>query len=89
VKEQRSRTELAVLIALLILALASLLGGDVLGRAASIVLAVVLLAAVMLWWFRHKLFRSPIDRPRTQTITPEGQRRALRRFRGPHHPPHF
>jgi hypothetical protein len=92
VKEQRSSNELAVLIALLTVALAPLLGGDLLGRAVSIVLALVLLAAVILWWFRHKMrfhLRSPIERPRTQTTTPEEQRRALRRFRGPHHPPHL
>ena len=70
-KEQRSATEVTVLIALLTVALAPLLGGDLLGRAVSIVLALVLLAAVILWWFRHKVFRSPIDRPRTQTTTPE------------------
>lgn len=91
-KEQRSATEVTLLIALLTVALAPLLGGDLLGRAVSIVLALVLLAAVILWWFRHKVrfrLRSPIDRPRTQTISPAEQRRALRRFRGPHHPPHF
>ena len=91
-KEQRSPTEVAVLIALLAVALSPLLGGDLLGRAVSIVLTLVLLAAVILWWFRHNVrFRlwSPSYRPRTQTTTPEEQRRALRRFRGPHHPPHF